>query len=157
MTVDLPLAAASIRGFALSNLTSPGPRNFDQVIANGGGGWNSAAAPAPPRPAAAPRPAGSAPRAAGSAPRPAGSAPRAGSAPAGASPRPRPPRPRPVRGSGSLIFGPSSLAHTFSANGSPTVAVYFSAIVLGGPMKPAPLSLNFSVGGVFLFAASPNG
>jgi hypothetical protein len=56
-----------------------------------------------------------------------------------------------------LIFGPSSFAHTVSASGAPTVAVYFSAITVGGPVKTGPSALNFSVGGVFLLAASWNG
>jgi len=73
-----------------------------------------------------------------------------------AAPRPAAPRPLP-RGSGTLIFAPSSEIHTVSGSGTPTVPVYFSAIVLGGPVKIAPFGWNFSFGGVFLFAASSNG
>jgi hypothetical protein len=35
VAVDLPFASRSIAGFGLSNFTSPGPRNFVQVIAIG--------------------------------------------------------------------------------------------------------------------------
>ena len=56
-----------------------------------------------------------------------------------------------------MIFGPSSEIHTGSGNGTPTVPVYFSAIVCGGPVKIDPLAWNLSFGGVFLFAASSNG
>src|SRR5437763_9027645 len=136
LTVALPLTvpagfsppSRSSFGFALSNFTSPGPRNFDHVIASGGAGWNSGGiAGASPRPAPAPRP---------------------------APPRPR--RPRPAC-SGTLILGPSSDAHTVIANGAPTAAEYFSAISFGGPVTASPFSLNFSFGGVFLFAGSSNG
>src|SRR2546422_438996 len=70
-------------------------------------------------------------------PRAAGVAPAASSAVA--RPRPRP-RPRPPGGvSGTLIFGPSSVAHTESGSGVPTVALYFVARPIGGPVKIAPL------------------
>src|SRR6516164_5116818 len=130
----LPSASRSMDGLLLSNFTSPGPRNFVHVSAIGGGGVN---------------PSGAAPRAA---PRPAAPA-----APAAGSP-PRAPRPRPrLEGSWTLIFGPSSESHTVSGTGTPTVPVYFAAIVLGGPVKIWPFGSNLSLGGVFLFAASSNG
>src|SRR5439155_356869 len=95
--------------------------------------------------------------AAGASPRPAGVSPR----PAAASPRPAAaPRPRsrpPPRPSGMLIFGPSSVAHTVIASGVATVAVSFSAMPFGAPVNVWPFSVNFSFGGVFLFAASSNG
>src|ERR1700730_16696297 len=53
-----------------------------------------------------------------------GGAPAAAPAP---PPRAAPPRPRP-RPSGTLIFGPSSVAQTVSVSGAPTVAVNFSAM-----------------------------
>src|SRR3954471_3629164 len=102
----LPSAARSMDGLLLSNLTSPGPRNFVQVSAIGGGGVNpSGAAPrAPPRPAAPVAPVAPVPPV----------APVAPDAPFGASaPRPAAPRPRPrFDGSGMLIFGPSSEIQT---------------------------------------------
>src|SRR6185503_12276540 len=113
--------------------------NLLQVTASRTGGVNS------PRPRAPARPCG----AAASAPRPAAS----GSAPgAPAAPRPRP-RPRPPAGvSGTLIFGPSSLAHVVNGSGVATVALYFAAIAVGGPVKPGPAGSNLITGGVFLFA-----
>src|SRR5437773_2688532 len=53
----LPSCAVSMGGLAASNFTSPGPRNFVQVMAIRGGGVNS-----PPAPRAAPAPAAPAPR-----------------------------------------------------------------------------------------------
>src|SRR4029077_4117992 len=50
MAVALPPASRSIAGFALSNVTAPGPRNMLHVIASGGIGGNSAEAAAAPRP-----------------------------------------------------------------------------------------------------------
>src|SRR3954453_1475910 len=77
--------------------------------------------------------------------------------PSGAAPRAAPrPRPR-FEGSGTLIFGPSSKIHVVSGSGTPTVAVYFSAIVCGGPVRTEPSGWNLSFGGVFLLAASSNG
>src|SRR5262245_14118526 len=153
LTVAFPLTvpvgrfgvlSTSSFGFALSNFASPGPRYFGHVSASGGGGTNSGGvAASPPPPARPPRPAAS-PRPAAASPVPRAAAP----------PRPRP-RPRP---SGMLIFGPSSLAQTVIASGVPAVAVYFSTMAFDGPAATSsPFSLNFSFGGVFLFAASSNG
>ena len=144
VVVALPSWSVATFGFGGSNFTAPGPRNIVQVSASGGGGVNanSGGAPAPP---AAPRP---------GAPDPAASAPPPASAPR-AAPRPRP-RPRPVF-SGTLIFGPSSVAHTVNVSGTPTVAAYFSASAVGAPVKIGPFSVKRSFGGVFLFAASSYG
>src|SRR5262245_45819918 len=71
-----------------------------------------------------------------------------------AAPRPRP-RPRP--GSGMFRFGPSSLAHTVSGSGTPTVAFSVCASPIGGPAKPKPSAANFSVGGVLPLAGSSKG
>src|ERR1700686_3524800 len=96
-------SAVSTAGFGGSNLTAPGPRCTVHVSASGGGGVN------PPRPRA--------PRAAA----PAGAS--IASAASAAAPRPRP-RPRPAVGSGMLIFGPSSVAHTVNGSGSGSVVLY---------------------------------
>ena len=140
----MPSAARSIDGLLLSNFTSPGPRNFVQVSAIGGGGVNPSGA----APRAAPRPPR---RRAGRAAAPRRPARRGAAAPA---------RRARVHGrvaSGMLIFGPSSEIHTVSGSGTPTVPVYFAAIALGGPVKIVPFGSNLNFGGVFLFAASSNG
>src|SRR4029077_10747771 len=105
--VALPLSLASIDGLTLSNFGAAGPRIQLQVTASGG----------LPNPAPRPRPAGSAPAAVPAPARPAGGSPAAAPLP----------RPRAL-GSGMLIFGPSSVAHSVSASGVPTVAVYFAAM-----------------------------
>ena len=53
-----------------------------------------------------------------------------------------------------LIFGPSSVAHTVSASGVPTVAVYFAAMRVRRARERPAVGANFNTGGVFLFAAS---
>ena len=54
-------------------------------------------------------------------------------------------------------FGPSSVTHVVSAIGSPTTAVYFIAIVDGGPVNDGPPGWNLKTGGVFFCAASSYG
>src|SRR5262245_8570467 len=144
VVVALPPSSIATFGFWFSNFTAPGPRNIVQVMAIGGGGVNAdsglAPRPAPPRPGAAASPVA-----------PAAASPAPGVVPRAAAPRPRP------RPSGTLIFAPSSVAHSVSVSGVPTVAVYFSAMPTGAPVNSGPPSRNFSFGGVFLFAASSNG
>src|SRR5207248_2123218 len=140
VVVALPSWSVATFGFGGSNFTAPGPRNIVQVSASGGAGVNSGGTAAGASPVAA---------------RPRPRAPAA--SPAAASPAPPRAAPRPRPRSGMLIFRPSSLAQTLRVSGTPTVAVYFSAIVVGAPVKIGPSGRNFNFGGVFLFAASSYG